>query len=93
MAAMVEARSMAAAGNVGADLDDVMRHASELLDVLDGVLLRLDAKEHDAVFQARWVLRLRLERLRDDYGAVPRTKKEQMPCPRFIGSDRTSRLT
>ena len=66
MAAMVEAQSMAAAGNVGADLDDVLRHASELLDVLDGVLLRLDAKEHDAVFQARWVLRLRLERLRDE---------------------------
>ena len=37
MAVMVEARSMAAAGNVGADLDDVLRHASELLDVLDGV--------------------------------------------------------
>jgi len=65
MAAMVEARSMAAAGNVGADLDDVLRHASDLLDVLDDVLLRLDAKEHDAVFQARWVLRVRLERLRD----------------------------
>ena len=66
MAVMVEARSMAAAGNVGADLDDVLRHASELLDVLDGVLLRLDAKEHDALFQARWVLRVRLERLREE---------------------------
>jgi hypothetical protein len=64
--AMEEAQNMGKAGNVGADLDDVLVHAEELLDIVDEELLRLDRKKHRHVFDAASALRGKLERLRDE---------------------------
>ena len=61
MRAMEEAQAMAKAGNVGAELDDVLRHAKELLDIVDDELLRLDRKKHRHVFEAASTLRGKLE--------------------------------
>jgi len=57
---------MGMAGNVGAELDDVLRHAKELLDIVDEELLRLDRKKHRHVFEAASTLRGKLEHLRDE---------------------------
>ena len=64
--AMEEAQTIGKAGNVGAELDDVLVHAKELLDIVDEELLRLDRKNHRHVFEAASTLRGRLERLRDE---------------------------
>ena len=66
MRAMKEAQTMAKAGNVSAELDDILLHAKELLDIVDEELLRLDRKKHCHVFEATSTLRAKLEHLRDE---------------------------
>jgi hypothetical protein len=64
--AMEEAQTMGKAGNVGAELDDVLIHAKALLDTVDEYLLRLDRRKHRRVFESASTLRVKLERLRDE---------------------------
>jgi hypothetical protein len=66
MRAMEEAQTMGKAGSVGAEIDDILRHGKELLDIVDEELLRLDRKKHGRVFEAAPTLRGKLERLRDE---------------------------
>ena len=66
MRAMEDAQAMAKVGNVGAELDDILRHAKELLDIVDEELLPLDRRKHRHVFEAASTLRGKLERLRDE---------------------------
>ena len=46
MRAVEEAQAMVKVRNVGAELDDILRHAKELLDIVDEDLLRLDREKH-----------------------------------------------
>ena len=64
MRAVEEAQAMVKVGNVGAELDDILRHAKELLDIVDEELPRLERKKHCPVFEAASTLRGKLERLR-----------------------------
>ena len=57
---------MARVGNVGAEIDDILLHAKELLDIVDEERLRLDRKKHRHVFEAASTLRGKLERLCDE---------------------------
>jgi hypothetical protein len=66
MRSMEEARAMASAGNVGDEIDDVLRHAKDLLDIVDEELLRLDRRKHRRVFETSLTLRRKFERLRDE---------------------------
>jgi hypothetical protein len=54
------------AQHVGADFDDVLRHASELLDIIDAELADVDRDAHAELFAAAPVLRQKLDRLRDE---------------------------
>lgn len=64
--ALEEAQAMAKAGNVGAELDDLLLHANELLDIIDDELLQLDRRENTQLFEAASTLRDTLEQLRDE---------------------------
>ena len=66
IAAMYEARDLAARGEVSAKMDELLLHAKELLDIIDESLLELDAKKHPAIFEAAPLLRAKLEALRDE---------------------------
>ena len=57
---------MASFGRVGADFDYLLRHAKELLDVLDEELAELDPQKHADLLAAAPLLRHKLERLRDE---------------------------
>ena len=59
--AMEEAQNMGQGRKRGADLDDVLVHAKELLDIVDEELLALDRKKHRHVFEAASTLRGKLE--------------------------------
>ena len=61
-----EAQAMAGSGRVGADFDDLLRHAKELLEVLDEELAPLDPHKHADLLAAAPLLRHKLERLRDE---------------------------
>ena len=61
LGAMREAQEMAERGVVGREMDEVLRHAKDLLDIFDQVLLVLDPKKSPAVFQVAPVLRVKLE--------------------------------
>jgi len=45
--AIHEAEAMAASGHAGDDFDDILRHAHELLDIIDEEMAVLDPIEHD----------------------------------------------
>jgi hypothetical protein len=64
--AIEEAQHMGRAGQVGSELDDVLRHAKEHLDVMDEELLDVDRQEQGDLFAAAPILRQKLERLRDE---------------------------
>ena len=64
--ALQEAQDMASSGRVGADFDYLLRHAKELLDVLDEELAELDPQKHADLLAAAPLLRHKLERLRDE---------------------------
>ncbi len=64
--AMREARNKAESGQVGTDFDDLLRHAKELLDIMDDELSELDRCQHVELFAAAPILRRKLERLRDE---------------------------
>ena len=62
-----EARDMVtAAGAIGHVLTELLRHAEELLDVIDDELSDLDRSQHVELFAAAPILRQKLERLRAD---------------------------
>lgn len=64
MQAIEKARDLAERGDPGAELDELLRHARELLDVVDEELLQLDHKERRSVFRVTPTLRAKLEALR-----------------------------
>ncbi len=62
-----EARDMVtAAGAIGHVLTELLRHAEELLDVIDDEFSDLDRSQHVELFAAAPILRQKLERLRAD---------------------------
>ena len=63
---MDEARDMATAGATGGVFDELLRHASEVLDMVDEELVDVDRDEHADLFAAAPILRQKLERLRDE---------------------------
>lgn len=65
VAAIHLAQGKAAHGAFGEEFDELLRHAGELLDLVDEALLRLDHKAHRDVFAAAPVLRAKLEALRE----------------------------
>ncbi len=64
MSATTEARKLAAKGKAGAELDDVLRHAAELLDIIDEALLEFDPELFGEVVAAAPALRAMLDKLR-----------------------------
>ena len=63
--AIREAQAMVDRGKVGVDFDYLLRHAKELLDVVDEEISKADsAGNRDLIVQAA-MLREKLERLRD----------------------------
>ena len=64
--AIEEAQDLARTGKIGAELDDVLHHAKDLLDIMDEELLAVDRSEHGDLFTAAPILRQKLERLRDE---------------------------
>ena len=60
---MQEAQDMAWSGQVSADFDELLRHAKELLDTLDGELAELDPHKHADLLAAAPILHRKLERL------------------------------
>ena len=66
LVAIGEVQRMADTGQLGAELDDVLRHAKELLDIMDEELLAVDRREHPDLLAAAPILRQKLERLRDE---------------------------
>ena len=67
--ALREAQDMASSGQAGADFDDLLRHAKELLDILDEELAGLDEHKHGDLLAALPLLRHKLERLRNELRA------------------------
>lgn len=61
LAVIAEGQGIAKAGKVGAEFDELLRHAKELLDLVDEELLELDRDEHAELFAAAPVLRQELE--------------------------------
>ena len=61
-----EGRDMVTAGAVGVVLDDTLRHARELLDIVDEALADLDRAEHADVLDSARVMRHKLERLHEE---------------------------
>ena len=60
-----EAQAMADSGKVGVEFDYLLRHATELLDVVDEEISKADsAGDRDLIVPAA-MLREKLERLRD----------------------------
>lgn len=64
--AMRQARDMARAGRIGAEFDDLLRHAQELLEIVDAELTDLDCSQHADLFAAASLLRQKLDRLRNE---------------------------
>ena len=64
--AVEDAQEFATRGDVGDDLDDVLLHAKEMLDIMDIELSDVSRAEHLELFAAVPVLRQKLERLRDE---------------------------
>jgi hypothetical protein len=66
IAAITEARNLAARGVVGAKMDELLLHAKELLDIVDESLSELNARKYRDLFEAAPILRAKLEALRDE---------------------------
>ena len=64
--AMREAQALASSGQVGDDLDDLLRHAKELLDVMDEELREVDTAGQRDLFTSAAMLRENLDRLCDE---------------------------
>jgi hypothetical protein len=64
--AMREAQAMANCGQVGDDLDYLLRHAKELLDVMDEELLEVDSAGQRDLFTSAAILHEKFERLRGE---------------------------
>lgn len=64
--AIQEAQDIARSGQVGADFDHLLRHAQQLLDILNGKLAELDPYKYADLLAAASILHQKLERLRDD---------------------------
>ena len=62
-----EAEDMFTAGAVGDVLDETLRHARELLDIIERELVEVDRNQYKALFAAPLLLRGRLERLRNEF--------------------------
>jgi hypothetical protein len=58
-----EAHDMVSAGAVGSVLHDTLRHASDLLDIVDEELCGVDATANPALIAAAPLLRAKLEQL------------------------------
>ena len=54
------AHAKARVANVGAEIDGVLRHAKDLLDIVDEELLQVDRTKHGHVFEAASTLREKL---------------------------------
>ena len=76
LAALDEAQHMAGAGQVGAEFDEVLQHASELLDLMDEELADVDRAGHPDLFAAAPILRAKLEAFRPNSAGRLRT----VPC-------------
>ena len=61
-----EAQDMMTARATGSVLDDIVRHAGDLLDIVEEELKTLDRSKHATLFAAAPILRQKLERLRDE---------------------------
>ena len=57
---------MMTARATGGVLDDVVRHAGDLLDIVEEEVKTLDRSKHATLFAAAPILRQKLERLRDE---------------------------
>ena len=57
---------MSTARAIGDVLDDLLRYAKELLDIVDEELAPLDRQRHAVICAVAPVLRQKLERLRDE---------------------------
>jgi hypothetical protein len=66
LGAVREAQAVSSSGEVGRDLDDLLRHAKTLLDVMDEELLVFNRAETPELFAAALALRQKLKRLRDE---------------------------
>jgi len=61
-----EAQDMKTARATGSVLDEVLRHAGELLDIVEEELEELERNKHATLIAAAPMLRQKLERLRDE---------------------------
>jgi len=59
---------LATAGAVGPDIEDLVIHATRLLDAVDEELVALDPELHAEAFEAAPVLRQKLDALRIELG-------------------------
>jgi hypothetical protein len=72
IAAAKEANDMIDAGQLGPALNDVLRHARELLDIIDGYMSGLDHAEHVVAFAVAAKMRSSLASLTRAVGGVER---------------------
>ena len=63
---MREAQARASSGQGGDYLDDLLRHAKELLDLMDEELRDFDTAGQQGLFTSAGILREQFERLHDD---------------------------
>ena len=61
-----QAQDMVTAGAIGDVLDEPLRHAKELLDVMDDELGEVDRSQYPELFAAAPILHQKLDRLRDE---------------------------
>lgn len=61
-----EAKRMAASGQTGDEFDDLLRHAENLLDVMDDELRDFDRAEYAHLFSASVRMRRKLQRFHDE---------------------------
>ena len=70
--AIGEAQAMADRGEVGVDFDYLLRHAKELLDLVDEEISKVDTVGNRDLIVSAAMLREKLERLRDHLrGGMP----------------------
>ena len=68
--AIGEAQAMADRGKVGVDFDYLLRHAKELLDLVDEEISKVDTVGNRDLIVSAAMLREKLERLRDHLSGV-----------------------
>ena len=69
MRALAEVQTLASSGAAGPDIDDLLAHAGELLDIVEEELEHLDRADYAEAFEAAPVLRRKLDTLRAELGS------------------------